>query len=198
MKTLPAEIVQQILLESVHIRGLKRALRLRLVNRYFADAALHAVFDSQILDESDSYFPGEDGQRGVCHRYVAYRVLSATKPRSKNLNMILKVAQRLLRQRSDGTDAPEEDLRQCVMEISRLPFLFSHGHKWKDYMMPDGLTDESLRIDGSSIEFNKALLTAAAFTNDLELVIQLVKEGFNHHDTNAPSYVFYSDIPHSN
>ncbi|KAF1961654.1 hypothetical protein CC80DRAFT_488105 [Byssothecium circinans] len=48
---LPFEIFKTILAESVRLRGLMRALRLRLVNKLFSDELVEALCVSKVIDE---------------------------------------------------------------------------------------------------------------------------------------------------
>lgn len=179
---LPHEIVHEILVLAVKLRGIKRALRLRLVNKYFLDATERAIFDSGILDTVDQCRRINRGKE-FWQRYLAYRALHGTKSLSYYLRTIRQASECILRHREGlkGAEFTEEELRECVMEISYLPFLNLHfEHHFAEYLSPEFAT--ACKIDEDSVQFKKALLSAAAATSEVELVQRLVDQGFDNND----------------
>lgn len=164
--SLPREIVHEVLVAAVKVRGLKRATRLRYVDRFWNVAVMEAIFASGILDDYSyisSFWP----------RYLAYRVLSKPASLSKPLRVIRQVAERLVSYRSDATDYDEDAVRECVTEICEIPC-----HMYSNLSMLDAqLTDQNTPaedLDLDDEQFKQTLMSAAAWTNELALVQELL------------------------
>ncbi|KAK8040982.1 hypothetical protein PG994_013989 [Apiospora phragmitis] len=85
---LPNELIQSILISSIHVRGVKRGLRLNLVCKRFHENVVPALYVSRALDRfsaphvggfwwmrDDRYGAGE-----LWHDYLVYRVMGETDP----------------------------------------------------------------------------------------------------------------------
>ncbi|PQE26749.1 hypothetical protein CJF31_00003446 [Rutstroemia sp. NJR-2017a BVV2] len=81
MVYLPVELVSNVLLQAVIARGIKRALRLRLVNKRFYRDVQSALFESRILDQfytgdvlEEWYTDKNQATALFWHSYLVYRV----------------------------------------------------------------------------------------------------------------------------
>ncbi|TVY84060.1 Ankyrin repeat domain-containing protein [Lachnellula suecica] len=98
----PAELVQKILFHMVIARGVKRALRLRLVCKLFSYEIQPALFESRLLDKFDTskiladwYTQNDHGASKLWHSYLAYRVHIGTSPSQPRFLAIRQVAERV-------------------------------------------------------------------------------------------------------
>ncbi|CAO2648638.1 Nn.00g079050.m01.CDS01 [Neocucurbitaria sp. VM-36] len=114
---LPAEILREILVRAVTVRGLKRALRLRLVNRLFSQEITQALLASSIPDEyiaineiETSRWPGrsrwsetsrEPEYHAFWQAYLTNRVMSQRGPLLPLLKFVHKVAEHLCKATGD-------------------------------------------------------------------------------------------------
>ncbi|KAI0412980.1 hypothetical protein F5X98DRAFT_379233 [Xylaria grammica] len=168
---LPPEIVYQIILHAVRVRGIKRAGRLRYVSKSWDAVVLDAICASRVLDEHKrrccSYLP----------RYFAQRVMGRPRTLSRPLRIIRQVAARIVSHRNKGRDDGDsyEALRDCVFDLCRSCHT-SIGHRNR----PPGddwfVDAESpvLPVDENDKQFRQALLAAAAWTNEVALVREIL------------------------
>lgn len=87
---LPAELLHLILIQASYNRGIKRALRLRLVCKKLANAVHPALFETHLMDnkggEIGTYHWNDRHQHGadkIWHQYLVYRVMT-----EKNVRVI--------------------------------------------------------------------------------------------------------------
>ncbi|KAL7628440.1 hypothetical protein AAE478_002643 [Parahypoxylon ruwenzoriense] len=169
---LPNELAHAILVAAVKVRGAKRALRLRLVSQSWSIAILHAIFESGILDDPELrpwYAP-------IWPRYLAYRVMHVEKPLTRPLLIIRRVAERVLAFR--GGENSDDTLRNCVSELCQLvPRVNRCSPDYAKWLLPTRPAE--LRTLAESIveddeDFKQTLLTAAAWTNEVEFVKELL------------------------
>ncbi|KAI1075903.1 hypothetical protein F5B20DRAFT_558342 [Whalleya microplaca] len=165
---LPREVIHEILIAAVNVRGIKRASRLRYVSRSWNVAVMEAIFASRILD-------GEMNMFSYWPRYLAYRTLGRPGRLSRPLRIIRQVAERLVAHRSaDGNTCTDDALRDCVFEICDVPHIMmnsslSNSGDWlRDANWPIG------GIDEDDDQFRQALLAAAAWTNEVALIRDLL------------------------
>ncbi|KAF2187677.1 hypothetical protein K469DRAFT_685560 [Zopfia rhizophila CBS 207.26] len=152
---LPLGIFRAILTQAVQLRGLKRALRLRLVNK----GLVGALSTSKIMDDCDILL----SKMPIARSYLEQRVLEERTTAYPRLNIIRRAAERLgdrreriVRRRSSGGSTGELSIQAMVLpESPALGYKGSGSHE-----------------EGT---FEYDLLTAAAFTNKLSLVRNLVK-----------------------
>ncbi|KAI1842890.1 hypothetical protein JX266_010908 [Neoarthrinium moseri] len=96
---LPGELVDNVLLQAILCRGVKRGLRLRLVCKLFSDAVKPALFKSKLLDGFNAPVvnrhwhlkPESYGWR-LWHSYLTYRVKNETDPAVGRLAEIHSIA----------------------------------------------------------------------------------------------------------
>ncbi|CAG8955651.1 hypothetical protein HYFRA_00009605 [Hymenoscyphus fraxineus] len=159
ISTFPVEVTRLILLEAVQTRGLKRAVRLRFVNRWWDVEVLEAIFRCGILDKCERlceslFWP----------KYLPYKIFSNETPRFRNLCVIREVAERVLEFRRE---LPSDDaVRECICQFA------THGGgegcNWAGYA--GEIVEEGRVLDDSDDVFNRALLVAAIILNDMTLV----------------------------
>ena len=167
--TLPLEISRLILVEAVRLRGIKRAARLRFVSQSWNREITEAIFESGMLDGL-----------GLLHlspfwpKYLTYKIMRRDKPLSRALCIIRRVAERVLAFRGQG-NSNVDALRQYVLEICQLsPHCNRCGPGYQSWFeVPEQMEAGRKSIDDSE-EFKEALLAAAAYTNDIALVRQLL------------------------
>ncbi|KAI1858066.1 uncharacterized protein JN550_012888 [Neoarthrinium moseri] len=160
---LPQEIIQEILIAAVNVRGIKRATRLRYVSRSWNAAVMEAIFASRILDQGNPKYL-------FWQRNLAYRVMDRPGRLSRPLRIIRKVAEHLVAYRSpSGKSFTDDALRCCVFEICNVPLEMNWSGRDRDKWFMD--SDHSMEsIDQDDKQFKQALLAAAAWTNEIGLV----------------------------
>ncbi|KAI2627770.1 ankyrin [Hypoxylon sp. NC1633] len=174
---IPNEVIYDILVLAVRVRGFKRAIRLRFVSRAWNAAVEDAIFESGILDDRQATraASARDPDLAFWQRYLTYRTLCGTKPLSVRLTAIRQVAERLVEMQ--GLDADQSNsqksLREYVGEICHAAVAFRalYGNL-NSYL---GLEAEHVaRLDRNSDSFRRALLATAACTNELGLARDLL------------------------
>ncbi|KAF2998252.1 hypothetical protein E8E13_006225 [Curvularia kusanoi] len=114
---LPLELLHDILSWSIKVRGIKRGLRLRLVNRHFAREVLVTLTESKLLDlylrpvRSGQFSPGY----AVGPAYLERRVLNERSGGAPILLRVRDVAQRLCQEGSDGRDVYDYVKELCPL-----------------------------------------------------------------------------------
>jgi hypothetical protein len=159
--TLPVEIARMIVLEAVQTRGLKRAARLRFVNRRWNTEVVEAIFKWGILDSGN----------GICSspfwpQYLAYKIFSNEAPRFRRLCVIREVAKRVLMSR--GEPASVDAMKQCISQFA----INGGGWRWDDSwsaFVGERVEDDIVIHDNDS-DFKRALLVGAIIANDIALV----------------------------
>ncbi|KAI6092657.1 ankyrin [Hypoxylon rubiginosum] len=165
---LPNEVVHLILVPAVWVRGLKRAVRLRLVSRTWNAAVEDAIFDSGILDENGLVNRiRREVDFAFWHRYLIYRALHNAKPSSMGLVLIRQTAERIVEMRGRNLADSQEAVRECVGELCHAVLVFGGCGQISTYLAPEagaiGRLDEDFHL------FRRALVSAAAYMNDLDL-----------------------------
>ncbi|KAI1871566.1 uncharacterized protein JN550_004560 [Neoarthrinium moseri] len=163
---LPPEIVHEILTAAVKVRDIQRATRLRHVSRSWAAAVPEAIFASGILDSD----PRSMSSHSLYYkpRYLAYRVLSRAQSLSRPLRIVRKVAEYLVAHRNLDT-CYEDAIRDCVHDLCRIPHIgINHNCSRQEEDWLTGPSAES--IDENDMQFQQALLSAAAWANELALI----------------------------
>lgn len=178
LSALPPEVVEHILIESVKARGIGRASRLRLVSRSWAAAVLQAIFASGVLDgEQLLQYHSENFFRT---RYLAYRVLGLRR-QTRPLRIVRRVAERIVAHRRGegrvrgGGDAELVELADCVRELCTIPHIarnYGFSHEPEEWLAE--APEESIEED--DMQFQQALLTGAAWMNEISLVEQTLPQ----------------------
>ncbi|KAI1755415.1 hypothetical protein F4782DRAFT_404341 [Xylaria castorea] len=169
--TLPPEIVCQIILHAVKVRGIRRAGRLRYVSKSWDVAVLDAICASGVLDGHErgcSYLP----------RYFAQRVMGRPRTLSRPLRVIRQVAARIVSHRNKGRDDGDsyDAFGDCVLDLCRSCDI-SIGHRnmpFDDDWFVDDAESPTVPVDEHDRQFRQALLAAAAWTNEVALVHKIL------------------------
>lgn len=157
--TLPIEIARLILVQAVRVRGIKRAARLRFVSQSWNREVTEVIFQSGILDDLQTLRCSP-----LWPRYLTYKTMHQGTPLSRQLCIIRRVAERVLLFRGEGSS--EDALGTYIFEIFQLcqDLCCFHLH----------ITEQMESLEDSDEDFKEALLAAAACTNDIALVKQLL------------------------
>ncbi|KAI1745414.1 hypothetical protein F4680DRAFT_465380 [Xylaria scruposa] len=181
--TLPPEMVYQIILHAVKERGIKRAGRLRYVSKSWDATVLDAICVSGVLD---AIYVSRVWDRRVIpncpyiSRYFAQRIMG--RPQTLcTLRIIRQVAARIISHRNKGRDDGDsyDALRDCVFDLCRLWIEFKSPCLDYWFRCEKSLTQP---FDENDERFLQALLAAAAWTNEVALVHELLP--------------FFRDSPH--
>lgn len=157
----PIEISRLILLQSVKIRGVKRAFRLRFVSRSWDREVLEAIYESGILDGLD----GLD-RALIWPKYLTYRVLRTGTPLSRQLGVIRRVAERVQAFRGEG--GSHDKLKQYVLEICQ--FIPKNNRDFYGCLSWLKVPELNEGVDENGDDFKQVLLAMAVVINDIDLV----------------------------
>lgn len=137
----PNEIIHRILYFSVLTRGLRRALRLKLVCKFFYDALQPALFESRLLDNvaSDCWCgidvaferynsrkSEDNGADRLWHDYVVVRVNTDSNPAASRFGQVRHVAEKLAGETG-------QDLRQIILDLC----WFAQGSWFEPSLSPE-------------------------------------------------------------
>ncbi|KAF2690453.1 ankyrin [Lentithecium fluviatile CBS 122367] len=162
---LPLELFRAILAEAMLARGLTRALRLRLVNKFFAAEVVRMLAELKILDEVEVVIC-ETGPIGA--EYITRRLLSSQSTLSPRLDNIRQIVSRLTLEGAAGGDGSVVDSAERYSAyIGALSSLLA---KRCSFYMKSLFTSQDSTAD-SIFEYD--LLTAAAYTSKLSIVKEL-------------------------
>ncbi|KAI1769091.1 ankyrin [Hypoxylon sp. FL1150] len=165
---LPNEVVHLILVPAVRVRRFKRAVRLRLVSRTWNAAIEDAIFYSGILDENNLIKRvRRDVDFAFWHRYLVYRALHNAKPVSKGLALLRQIAERIVGMRCRSFGCSQEAIRECVGELCHAVLVLADYDQIATYLARE--TEAVARLDENSHQIQRALVSAAAYLNDLDL-----------------------------
>ncbi|KAI0385764.1 ankyrin [Hypomontagnella monticulosa] len=187
LSSLPNEIFHAILVPTVQVRGVKRALRLRLVSQSWSSMVLDAIFDADILAD-----PGlAPWLSCFWARYITCRIMRLERQQlSRPLRIIRQVAERVLASR--GERPVGDALREYVFEISQIPTRINRAFQdykaWLEVPQQDeqeGLANGVVPQDDEA--FRQTLLAAAAYTDEIALVRELFPA------TRDAPYLIYHD-----
>ncbi|TVY36113.1 hypothetical protein LCER1_G009431, partial [Lachnellula cervina] len=172
---IPAEIVSKILVYAVLARGIKRALRLRLVCKQFSQDIQHAVFESRLLDYvntekvlCDRYIENDHGASRFWHSYIVYRVQNenlkpAPQPAQRRYRDIGLVAKRIWEETGADMEATIETLCWPALQQAMTPGIVPEMY-YNTEQQPD-----------------LALLCAAAYLNLIPIAKRLLQVGHSPH-----------------
>lgn len=138
-----------------------------------------AVFDSGILDEDKLIIrASREVDFGLWHRYLVYRALHNTKTLSIRLGMIRQVSERIVEMRGLDLAHSQQAVRDCVSEICHACLVFR-----AEYCLLDSyLTSQrgpTVQLDENGSQFQRAIMAAAAYMNDLKVARQLLSPRSN-------------------
>ncbi|KAH9890779.1 hypothetical protein F4778DRAFT_752211 [Xylariomycetidae sp. FL2044] len=193
---LPNEIRLIIFTIAVKERGIRRATRLRLVSRAWDGYVTEAIFSSGILDSSNAKLGGE-----YRRRYLTWRIMHRPQTLSRPLCIIRKVGVALATWRGlyrpamengnkDEKDRARKAIEDCVYEISNIPHRPDHmvisipPLAWHNitrinntnvHTDPTSHTDpiHTDPIHDGDPHYLQALLAAAAWTNEIALIVHI-------------------------
>ncbi|KAF2681965.1 ankyrin [Lentithecium fluviatile CBS 122367] len=164
---LPLELFRAILAECICARSIKRAFRLRLVNRQFAAEVLQVFHEYRILD--DSPIPLEKtGNFGI--EYMTRRLLNPKLPVSSQWTAIRRIAARLAAE--DGNDAAGYEHYIKILTTRTV-------QHWAPSTMAAVCHDDYTDDAYSEAQEEYDLMAAAAYTNKLSLIEELIDNPAN-------------------
>ncbi|KAF2446211.1 ankyrin [Karstenula rhodostoma CBS 690.94] len=155
---LPLEIFRIILAEAVRLRGVKRALRLRLVNKLFSDELVEVLCVSRVLRT----YHLEPSEWAYVRPYVESRLLARQTKDFPALHNIRKAAEVLASQH--GAPSGYEEYALKLLHVA------TTGSDFTTVRSPLFQRDWDLH----ERMFECDLLSAAAFANNIPLVESLV------------------------
>ncbi|KAK8076676.1 hypothetical protein PG994_003948 [Apiospora phragmitis] len=170
---LPREIIYQILLEAVRVRGTKRAQRLRLVNRAWRAAADEAFIT---LGEF-AHDPKLEYERAPYWSEYTTRtaLLLPPEPHPESLRTIRQAAERLARYGNPDTYS-DAMLKEYMVEICKMSLVLDHVQAYHGIYSPNDPWWRLLRDWGHGEKENvdQLLLRTAAWTNQVALLRELL------------------------
>ncbi|KAL6711130.1 hypothetical protein ACN47E_005661 [Coniothyrium glycines] len=183
---LPDELLLAILTEAARVRSVKRALRLKLVCKAFANMATTAIFDSKILNCREMY-PHMYRTPDFWAEYFAYLVLAPAHRKSQEWKILFRIAQHICHYRCavegiclETVTIADNELRECVVELCRLVHVPSCDKPVLTRWPAAACADEAeVEVDESTLDFRRHLISAAAWLGEKRLVIKLLGEGCN-------------------
>ncbi|PQE28625.1 multiple ankyrin repeats single kh domain protein [Rutstroemia sp. NJR-2017a BBW] len=175
---LPMEIFHEVLLAAVISRGVKRALRLKLVCKQFYDCLQPALFESRLLDEFGCqgpplelrftqlwYIRKSHGAEKLWQSYLVYRVQNETDPEVGRFVEIRNLAEELSRRTETQYETTVNSLCWLALETgSHYP---GHRERWRTSTHPTDVASNP----------GLYLLSAAAYFNYIPLARQLLSDG---------------------
>ncbi|GJC87849.1 hypothetical protein ColLi_10687 [Colletotrichum liriopes] len=164
---MPAEIVRLISIEAVRVRGVKRAVRLRLVNRSWNREVMEALFESGISDSFRAFSPV------FWPKHLMHKLRQRENLLSRPLRLIRRTAQRVVAFRSGEPNYENHDaVQEYLWKICQLSHACNVlGPCWPSFFK---VSEQMDPIQDSDEDFKQTLLAAAAATNDLALVRELL------------------------
>lgn len=166
---MPGEIVRLIGIEAVRARGVKRAVRLRLVNGSWNREITEAIVESGILNGHQKV-----AESCLWPKLLMHKIRLGDNLPSRKLRLIYRAAQRVVAFRAgkSGSENPEA-LQAYLWDICQLsPEASVYGpRRMHGFFMPD---EHVTPIHDSDDDFRETLLAVAAATNDLALVQELL------------------------
>jgi ankyrin repeat protein len=174
---LPLEVLHIILFYAVLGRGIKRALRLRLICKTFASALYPALFETHIMDHYRSNPIGSDvwqtriqrGAEKLWQEYLAYRVMNERDPTVGRFVEIRQIAQAVCQEKESTLALTATVEALCCLVLTHGTNV---GREWKKWWWP--------LLKGSEERANlglNTLLSAAAYFDLLPLARRLIAEG---------------------
>ncbi|KAF2463609.1 ankyrin [Lindgomyces ingoldianus] len=165
---LPPEIIREILVHAVKVRGIKRGLRLRLINPYFATEVLQALYQTDLLEdlvENKGLKRSHDTWHIQFWRsYLVHKITVNRDPKWGSLNIILHIAKYLCEQTGREDD---NTLRVFVTAMCYRPYrLLEHERRCRRPFHADDVK-------------NPRYLLQAAIVNRCPRVVQKILDASN-------------------
>lgn len=172
--SVPPEIIRLIFLHAVQARCLKRAMRLRLVSRSWNLEATEALLECDMSDNRPMRNPVLPFWPMYLMRQLRRREGEGMS--SRPLRILRQVAQRIVAFRTRAQETDHDTSKQLVegyvWEIcqvdprcTRIPYWLDSPWRKLEHVEP---------IMDSDLEFKQAMLAAAAITNDIAFVQELL------------------------
>jgi len=188
---LPPEVLHIILFYAVLGRGIKRALRLRLVCKTFAGAIYPALFETHIMDHFYSNPIGSDfwqiqnqhGADKLWHKYLVYRVMHERDATVGRFIEIRQIAQAICQETESVLDLHATVEALCWLALTHGTKVGPDANKWWWPMLKESKQRANLGLN--------TLLSAAAYFNLFPLAKRLVAEG---HSPTSHNYLFAPPI----
>ncbi|TDZ16076.1 hypothetical protein Cob_v010944 [Colletotrichum orbiculare MAFF 240422] len=176
--SLPAEVTRLIAISIVRARGIKRALRLRRVNRSWDHEMVEAIVESGILEEdpkNKAYWTPFKA------KYVMHKLQQREDRLSRGLRILRKAAQRLVALRTGKPEAEtREEVQQVLWEFCKVTQEYFREIEASWFEVPKKIDP----IDDSDEAFRGTLVAGAVALNDLHLlrrVLPLVEDPDSEH-----------------
>ncbi|GKT50680.1 uncharacterized protein ColSpa_10861 [Colletotrichum spaethianum] len=165
---MPVEITRLIAIEIVRARGIKRALRLRRVNRSWDHEIVEAIVESGILEENPkkkAYWTPFKA------KYVMHKLQQREALLSRGLRILRKAAQRLVALRTGKPESEtREEIQEVLWEFCKVTQDFCRDTEDSWFEVPE----EIETIDESGEAFRGTLVAGAVALNDLHLLRQVL------------------------
>lgn len=178
---LPLEVLHLIFVQAALGRGVKRALRLRLVCKTFADGVLPALFETHLMDNYFYFYVGsyqwqlnvgsKYGADKLWHKYLVFRVMDG---RDKTVERFIQMRQlaQVICQEMERERESAFDLREIVESLCWLALKKGNSSNEYEWFKASEVRNPELRL---SLGLN--LFSAAAYFDLLPLAKRLVAEG---------------------
>lgn len=188
---LPLEVLHIILFNAALGRGIKRALRLRLVCKTFAGAMYPALFETHIMDYFCSNPIGSDlwqiqnqhGADKLWREYLVYRVMNERDATVGRFIEIRQIAQAICQETQNVLDLHAAVEALCWLALTHRTKVGRESNKWWWPMLKESEQRANLGLN--------TLLSAAAYFDLLPLAKRLVAEG---HSSTSHNYLFAAPI----
>ena len=185
------EVLHIILFYAALGRGIKRALRLRLVCKTFADAMYPALFETHIMDHFCSNPIGSDfwriqnqhGADKLWHDYLVYRVMDERDATVGRFVEIRQIAQAICQGTESVLDLHATVEALCWLALTHGTKVGREFNKWWWPVLKESEQRANLGLN--------TLLSAAAYFDLLPLAKRLVAEG---HNPTSHNYLFAPPI----
>lgn len=167
---LPLELFQAILCRAIQARGIKRGLRLRLVNTIFAKEVIQALFTFRLLDSYFSSFKSCQNfpLPSFAASYLGHRVLNESNDGLPVLLCIRSVAERLCQESTETTDG--RDFRLYVKQLCRSVVENRHPHSMAGIFRARILKRSN---------YEAHVYVAAVYTQTMPIVRRWIADGNN-------------------
>lgn len=190
---LPTELLEKILFHAALQRGIKRAMRLRLVCKKFSNATYPALFSTHLMSR-DFYCYGDGtqewharnqhGSKQIWHEYLTARVMTERDASFGRYIEVRRIAEAICLERGFGNTA--ESIQSTVKDLCWLAL----RHRGKDSFENDEwsrweLTKTKCLKLNPNHDLN--MLSAASYCGLLPLAKRLISEG---HDPRCHNYLF--------
>ncbi|KAF2746952.1 hypothetical protein M011DRAFT_477773 [Sporormia fimetaria CBS 119925] len=167
---LPAEVVSIILRHAIVARGITRGLRLRLVNKMFAEEVLFAIHNERLLGITiGSLDWGRRWSPNFVLSHIEFRVNQEREDHNPYINCIRDIAKEILDDKE--TEASSVTSLEQVLHQICLPLAVrTEPREFKDFKE---FLDRSDPI--SNAEYNQLLLAASTITNCASIVERCIR-----------------------